>query len=1281
MPFKVTKEQKSHFECEGAGGKFKIAKKGLHPKHVAHLQKLAQGGYVSPDGPSAAEEPEASMPAVPEEIAQTAPHFQDGPQPGPTIPQAAMMAGRAMIPVPARGSLGARGVAALNSILPGGRSYGEELDAYNAGAPGNLEAASNLATTLIPGEKLAGAAYGLAKGAKKVGAVVRDAKAARGLAGIKWGDLSFKDALATAELGKHLITNKAGTYVGAPPGITPENIEGLRAHLDGLVDRGLAGADAYVKHRSAISAMTGGDYTKGDQASRLIAIYSPQSTQESNLVFATRDWNKHARGVDLTADPTRKRSEAAAAQKMFEDSDSKAGLGLKTGRYSNASNPTLGDEPLALGANDTWMARAFGYQGQGAEGKLTKSQHAFMNGELLLAMKRAHGRGVLASADMDGVPPVQAAIWRAMRDEAGAPGGTDIMAALPRVTANETTSAIPGAASGHLAGLPPEGKEALAADPRSTDLDPQGYDRYWKAAGAMQLPAERMPGEWGNAAEPNTVLHPLVVNEKGPKKGTPGKRGPRNEAPLDPDSAAMMQTVNRTRSVMDAQEVGGWNFPGRQTAEPATAAWMDPSVPSGTNRVPWSPEDNGQVTRWMFEGADPATLANLDRGAAGAELRESIGSKNALAEELSRRFGAMPRESLMRLRSLISEKGFLGAQAWAKEHGYEGLPAMLAGVGAGAGAAATAGGGDSEYSAGGMTQMDPKKAEFVRAALKAGVLSPATAKKVQEHLARGGEVHAAEAGYDEGAADIPSEAEVPEAEMPAAPEAVAQGSTREIPHHRETALAPGAFMNLNRDDAPPTPGSQADVVNQEVAQMPPTSADDVTAPAAPAEPPPDPYAGFTQSLMTQFGGAGPRGRGKGGGGVFGIGKDPAFPPELKDIQDTATTAIDSRVQYEKDAAQSAYDAQNAANAAMQTTNQRFMNMWQEELARSDKIYQDTVNAKIDPNRFWATRTTGQRISASIGMLLGGYAQAFGAGPNPAMALIDKAIDRDIDAQKTDIANKQFLLNYHLAKGHDILQAKQMAKADIMDLAAGQITAAGYKLTGQTAQANADLAKSDLRMRAYGIREDAMNQSYNRALEAERLRLMKIQTDTMGLQWQLALAGSTGQAVPGALINLMGGEGAKDWVNIGNDRWRKAIPGEAQGYRQTQVLSGQLMSVLDRMGQIHTLGLAPTEEKETLRDLKTEGSNILRRMQGTTRYSGALQQQGMEFFQHAGSAWPVYSTRGLNEIARLRQQTKEMNDAHLAAILPGGLKPTPRGQPARVLGGPPPLLMRPTPGQE
>jgi len=71
----------------------------------------------------------------------------------------------------------------------------------------------------------------------------------------------------------------------------------------------------------------------------------------------------------------------------------------------------------------------------------------------------------------------------------------------------------------------------------------------------------------------------------------------------------------------------------------------------------------------------------------------------------------------------------------------------------------------------------------------------------------------------------------------------------------------------------------------------------------------------------------------------------------------------------------------------------------------DAAIAEVVNFKIDPKRFY--KNTGTAIASAIAVALGEFGSKLAGGPNTALAIISKAVDRDIDAQKTELSNLQY----------------------------------------------------------------------------------------------------------------------------------------------------------------------------------------------------------------------------------------------------------------------------------
>lgn len=91
--------------------------------------------------------------------------------------------------------------------------------------------------------------------------------------------------------------------------------------------------------------------------------------------------------------------------------------------------------------------------------------------------------------------------------------------------------------------------------------------------------------------------------------------------------------------------------------------------------------------------------------------------------------------------------------------------------------------------------------------------------------------------------------------------------------------------------------------------------------------------------------------------------------------------------------------------------------------QNDKLASEIISGKIDPDRWWKNQGTAGAITAGIGMILGGIGAAQAGGPNYAMEAINKAIDRDIDSQKADKANKMSLWHMNRSAMQDDINAE------------------------------------------------------------------------------------------------------------------------------------------------------------------------------------------------------------------------------------------------------------------
>lgn len=157
----------------------------------------------------------------------------------------------------------------------------------------------------------------------------------------------------------------------------------------------------------------------------------------------------------------------------------------------------------------------------------------------------------------------------------------------------------------------------------------------------------------------------------------------------------------------------------------------------------------------------------------------------------------------------------------------------------------------------------------------------------------------------------------------------------------------------------------------------------------------------------------------------------------------------------------AQKAQEEANAKGAEVDK----MHQTTVAGLEKQQNEFMNAfatqKIDPNRLWSSASTGSKISAAIGVILGGLGAGLTGGPNQALEIMNKHVDQDIDAQKAELGKKQTLYSMNLQKYQNEHMAYLATKAQVASALQGKLASAAAQMgTGQAkaheTQANAQI---------------------------------------------------------------------------------------------------------------------------------------------------------------------------------------------------------------------------------
>lgn len=147
------------------------------------------------------------------------------------------------------------------------------------------------------------------------------------------------------------------------------------------------------------------------------------------------------------------------------------------------------------------------------------------------------------------------------------------------------------------------------------------------------------------------------------------------------------------------------------------------------------------------------------------------------------------------------------------------------------------------------------------------------------------------------------------------------------------------------------------------------------------------------------------------------------------------------------------------------------------LADFEHITNDMKAGHIDPERYQNSKSELGKVSSAIGLILGGLGGGMAGQENPALKFLNQQIDRDVDAQKADMANKNNILHaLHMQYGN-MKDATNMARAIYADQTANKIQEAAARSTDPLAKARAQQAIGEIKARfTPGIMQTAHNQA-------------------------------------------------------------------------------------------------------------------------------------------------------------------------------------------------------------
>lgn len=115
---------------------------------------------------------------------------------------------------------------------------------------------------------------------------------------------------------------------------------------------------------------------------------------------------------------------------------------------------------------------------------------------------------------------------------------------------------------------------------------------------------------------------------------------------------------------------------------------------------------------------------------------------------------------------------------------------------------------------------------------------------------------------------------------------------------------------------------------------------------------------------------------------------------------------------------------------------------------------DKAHGYIDPNHYWANQSTGQRIGATIGLLLGGLGSGGDPSKNAALVMLNHQIDNDLQSQLANQSMQKSLLQNNLEHFKNTTDAAQFTRVQMRDAAASELEKQAALMKNPQAQAAA-----------------------------------------------------------------------------------------------------------------------------------------------------------------------------------------------------------------------------------
>jgi len=232
------------------------------------------------------------------------------------------------------------------------------------------------------------------------------------------------------------------------------------------------------------------------------------------------------------------------------------------------------------------------------------------------------------------------------------------------------------------------------------------------------------------------------------------------------------------------------------------------------------------------------------------------------------------------------------------------------------------------------------------------------------------------------------------------------------------------------------------------------------------------------------------------------------------LEGMTKVAIERRRQLKREAEAEEFRARQAKLQAEEDANEARKIREQEQLFAETSSEMENMRLEwdqlsqreTDPDRWWSSRSTGQKIGAYVSAAIQGWLNP--TGPNSTIELMERAINRDIEVQARDLANQRAgmsqqmsLMQWHYNKTGDIIAAAHSSKAAALKQGAAKLAADMVQFNAEGTQAE----DAELQRRAM-LEKAAQEDAAALAAQQEKKRRDRMADELHGSKLADAVAG-------------------------------------------------------------------------------------------------------------------------------------------------------------------------------